>query len=120
MKIGGNKSAIIQIATTINNDIGEDTSTWIEVLPSFCGWLDLSSGDSQSINYNAKIQESTHIFVCDYFPLVYNVEGQPDVEITTENSRMIIDSKVYDILIYDNPMELNQHLEIYLKFVGGQ
>lgn len=120
MKIGGNTNAIIQIATTTQNTIGEDVTTWVDALPSFLGWLDLSTGDSPSINYNAKVQESTHIFVCDYFPLAYQVEGKQDEEITSENSRMMIGSKVYEVKIYDNPMNMNQQLEIYLKYVGGQ
>lgn len=120
MKIGGNTKAVIQITTNTNNEIGEDASTWVDALPSFLGWLDLSSGDSPSVNFNAKIQESTHIFMCDYFPLIYKVEGQEDVEITSENSRMVIDGKVYEVLIYDNPMNMNHSLEVYLKFVGGQ
>lgn len=120
MKIGGNISAIIQIAAVVQDEIGDDVTSWIPARPSFNGWLDLSSGDSPSVNFNAKIQESTHIFVCDYFPLIYSVEGQPDVEITPENSRMIIDGKVYDVMLYDNPLQMNQQLEIYLKYVGGQ
>lgn len=110
MKIGGNKNAIIQIATTTQNAIGEDVNTWVDALPSFIGWLDLSTGDSTSINYNAKIQESTHIFVCDYIPLVYKVEGKQDEKITPENSRMVIDSKIYEVKIYDNPMGMNHSL----------
>ena len=26
----------------------------------------------------------------------------------------------YEILLIDNPMNLNEHLEIYLRFIGGQ
>ena len=29
---------------------------------------------------------------------------------------MIIDDKIYDILYIDNPMNLNEHLEIMLKY----
>lgn len=120
MKIGGNISGVIQIARTTRNDIGEDILNWEPATPFFLGWLDLASGDSPSVNFNAKIQESTHIFVCDYFPLVYKVEGLADIVLTPENSRMVIDKKVYDVMIYDNPMQMNQQLEIYLKYVGGQ
>lgn len=120
MKIGGNIMGIIQIAITTKNDIGGDISNWVQTTHPFLGWLDLAGGDSPSINFNAKIQESTHIFVCDYFPLVYRKEGVLDVELTPENSRMIIDGKIYEVMIYDNPMQTNQQLEIYLKYVGGQ
>ena len=40
--------------------------------------------------------------------------------VTDENSRMIIKGKVYDITFIDNPMELDQQLEIYLNYLGGQ
>lgn len=119
MKIGGNIEAIIQISTTIQNEIGEDVDDWKVATEAFLGWLDLSSGDSPSVNWNAKIQESTHVFVCDYFPLIYKQEEAEDVELTPENSRMIVDGKPYEVMVYDNPMHMNQQLEIYLKYVGG-
>lgn len=115
MKIGGNVEAVIEMQTVTQNEIEEDVPGWQKALPSFYGWLDLASGDSNRINYNTKIQESTHVFVCDYFPLVAGNE-----EITPENSRMMVNGKVYEVKLYDNPMEMNHQLEIYLKFVGGQ
>ena len=76
------------------------------------GYLDLSTGDSKYTTYNAKIQESTHVFLADYKKL--------DSRIKAENSRMWINGKVYDIMVIDDPMELNEQLEIYLKYTGGQ
>lgn len=118
MKIGGNIAATIQLKTVIQNELGEDVKSWSAAVPSLVGWLDLSSGDSPSINYNAKIQESTHVFVCDYFPLIYSNNGKT-TELTPENSRMLVNGKIYDVMLYDNPMQLNQQLEIYLKYIGG-
>ncbi|NBJ93207.1 head-tail adaptor protein [Parablautia muri] len=121
MKIGGNCSAIIQVQDTIQqNSIGEDVPEWKNV-QSFKGWLDLSAGDSNSANFNAKVQESTHIFLCDYFPLQYSEEEKPDKvnKITPENSRMIVEGSIYEVTIYDDPMNRHEHLEIYLKYVGG-
>lgn len=115
MRIGGNIKAIIQVAEISQTAMGEDVSIWVDAFPPFYGWLDLSTGDSQSNKYNAKIQESTHIFICDFFEMKY--EG---IEITPENSRMLIGGKSYEVKIYDNPMNMNKQLEIYLKFVGGQ
>lgn len=111
--IGGNTTAQIQIATARKNEIGETVNSW-EDAQSLRGWLDLSSGDSRYSSFNAKIQESTHIFVCDYVPLKSGIEA--------ENSRMIINGKRYDILLIDNPMEMGSgsQLEIYLRYTGGQ
>lgn len=109
--IGGNKTASIQISSTTKNEIGESVKGWTTVQSLF-GWLDLASGDSKYTSYNAKIQESTHLFIADYQIL--------DQRIKSENSRLLIDNKAYDVMLIDNPMELNQQLEIYLKYTGGQ
>lgn len=109
--IGGNKLAEIQISTTTKNAISEQVKAW-ETVQSLKGWLDLQGGDSKYTTYNAKMQESTHIFLADYVQL--------DSKITAENSRAVIDGKVYDIMLLDNPMEMNLQWEIYLKYTGGQ
>ena len=110
--IGGNLTATIQIkGLGALNEIGERETSW-EDIHSIQGFLDYSSGQTNHTNFNAKIQETTHIFICDYFTL--------DSRVTSENSRMIINGKKYEVLMIDNPMELNKHLEIYLKYVGGQ
>lgn len=110
-KIGGNSLLQLQKRTATSNDIGEHIEVW-ETAQTFTGWLDLSGGDSKYQTYNSKIQESTHIFLADYKELAEGVK--------TENSRALISGKVYDIMLIDNPMEMNMHLEFYLKFTGGQ
>lgn len=107
--IGGNIEAVLQQISVIENAI-EYVKDWKDI-QTLHGWLDLSGGDSKYTTYNAKIQESTHIFICDYVAL--------DSSIKAENSRLVVNGKTYDILLIDNPMELNQQLEIYLRFTGG-
>lgn len=111
--IGGNIKAIIQTRTVTKNEIGEAVKTWTDA-QTIKGWLDLQSGDSKYTTYNAKIQESTHIFIADYVPLADGIQA--------ENSRMTINGKRYDILLIDNPMEMGSgsQLEFYLRFTGGQ
>ena len=111
--IGGNIKAIIQVYTSADNEIGENVQTWADV-QSIKGWLDLQSGDSRNTTFNAKIQESTHIFIADYVAL--------DSRVTAESARMVINGKVYEILLIDNPMEMGSgsQLEFYLRFTGGQ
>lgn len=105
--IGGNTEAIIQQMTTSGkNAIGEQTTTWTDV-QRLTGWLDLSSGDSK-YTYNAKLQESTHTFLCDYVP----------IDRKTADKRLMVNGVGYDVLLIDDPMELHQQLEIYLKMVG--
>ena len=111
--IGGNITAIIQVCKTETNGIGELVQSWTDA-QTVKGWLDLSSGNSSYNTFNAKLQESTHVFIADYVTL--------DSTIRPENSRMIINGNRYDLLLIDNPMELGSgsHLEFYLKFTGGQ
>lgn len=111
--IGGNINAQIQVAKATKNEIGELVNSWEDV-QSLRGWIDLSSGDSRYSTFNAKIQESTHIFICDYAPLQSGIDA--------ETSRMVINGKSYDILLIDNPMEMGSgsQLEFYLRYTGGQ
>lgn len=107
--IGGNTIALLQTMETHQNAIGEMESTWI-TRKEIRGFLDLISGDSRYQTYDAKIQESTHIFISDYVPL--------GAEIGDKNARLVVDGKIYDVMLIDNPMGLHRQLEIYLKFVG--
>ena len=106
--IGGNTEAMLQQKSgSETNSIGERIQTWSDYYRFQRGWLDLSSGDSK-YTYDAKLQDSTHIFITDYAP----------VDRKTDDKRLMINGVVYDVLLIDDPMELHQHLEIYLKYVG--
>ena len=111
--IGGNIKATVQVFTQAKNEIGEMVKTWADA-QTIKGWLDLQSGEARNTTFNAKIQESTHIFIADYVTL--------DSRITAEGARMVINGKHYDILLIDNPMEMQSgsQLEFYLRFTGGQ
>lgn len=108
--IGGNITGAIQAQKTATNAIGEAVKTWEDVF-SVVGWLGLQSGDSKYSNYNAKLEESTHVFLCDYHPGVYALAAQ--------DTRMIVKGFVYDVLLIDNPDEMDEQLEIYLRRVGA-
>lgn len=109
-KIGGNITGIIQRCTTEKNEIGESVKTWVDT-HSHKGWLGSQSGDSKYTNFNAKLEESTHVFLCDYHPGIYALAGQ--------DTRMVIKGFVYDVLLIDNPDEMEAQLEIYLRKVGA-
>lgn len=138
MSVGGNIQALLQVKNRgAKNAIGEVTAQWVDCT-SIKGWLDLSTGDSKHITFYAKVQESTHVFLCDFTNLknlstkwVWNPfnfltgvisqqNEQESVDVTSDNARMVIDGLVYEILLIDNPMNMNDHLEIYLRFIGGQ
>ena len=108
--IGGNITGRFQTCTTKKNKIGEGEPLWKDAV-SHEGWLDLQTGDSKRSNFNAKIEESTHIFLCDFKAELYALAGF--------NTRAIFKGMVYDVLLIDNPMEMNEQLEIYLRKVGA-
>lgn len=135
MKIGGNVYGIIQVKTTEKNKYGEKVAAWHDVL-SLRGFLDLSNGTADYQNANAKVQDSTHIFICDYTALSDVKTGRlwdpfsfatgeiktddgKTVDVTNENARMHINSKYYAIQLIDDPLEMHQQFEIYLKFMEG-
>lgn len=108
--IGGNTTAVFQVKNADKkNPIGEVEHIWSDVL-TINGFLDLSTQGTKYTTYNAKIEESTHIFICDYKPINF----------TSEKSRVIINNAMYQVTFIDDPMGLHQHLEFYLKYVGGQ
>lgn len=108
--IGGNITAILQKCIYSFNEIGEPIEDYTDSISLF-GFLDLSSGDSHYTNFNTKVQESTHIFICDY----KNLKGYK-----ADNSRLIVNDEIYDVTLIDDPMGLHQHLEIYLQYKGAQ
>jgi len=111
--IGGNTTIKIQIKDgTTTDDIGKRVPSWVTV-QELCGFIDMSSGDSPMTSYNAKIVESTHVFLGDWKEL--------DSRIKAENSRVIDEhGEIYDVQYIDDPMWLHKQLEIYLKYTGGQ
>lgn len=136
--IGGNLTALIQVKDEgTKNSIGERIHQWVDVA-SVKGFLDLSSGDTYNNTFSARIQESTHIFLCDFqsftglsgqwvWDTMCSVNGkittarsEREIDVTSENARLLIDGQIYNIQLIDDPMHLHQHLEIYLKFIGGQ
>ena len=108
--IGGNITGIIQTKTTKKNAIGEAEKIWADAF-SQKGWLGLQTGDSKHSNFNAKIEESTHVFLCDFHSGIYALANQ--------DTRMILKGVVYDVLLIDNPDEMDEQLEIYLRRVGA-
>lgn len=105
--IGGNIEVMLQQMTgSESNSIGEKIPVWADY-QSMLGWLDYSGGDAK-YTYNAKLQESTHIFITDYIPIDRN----------PNDKRLVVNGAVYEVLLIDDPMELHQQLEISLKFVG--
>lgn len=105
--IGGNKLATLEIKASRRNSIGELVDTWTPYT-HIQGFLDFLSGAADIQNYNAKMQESTHVFIGDYVP----------INLQESECRLVVDGKPYEITLIDDPMELHKHIEIYLKYIG--
>ncbi len=136
--IGGNITGLIQVKDDgQKNDIGERIHEWVDVA-SLKGFLDYQGGQNAIQTYDVKMQETTHIFICDFQSLtglskkwVWNpfnltngviptdAQDETTVDLTSENGRMLVNGNIYQILMIDDPMGLHKHLEIYLKYVGG-
>lgn len=110
--IGGNISGMIQTGTTRKNALAESVTVWAD-FRAVPGWLGMSSGTSNYQTFHAKIEESSHVFLTDYSP---NIDALADGK---QDLRMIIKGYVYDVLYIDNPDEMNEQLEIYLRKVGA-
>lgn len=118
--IGGNTTAILQIRTTSKNEIGESIKEWHDVLSIKKGFLDLSAGESRYTTYNAKVQESSHIFISDYVAIPKSIEiNGKTYKVNAESTRLMVEGVAYDVMLIDDPMNLHEHLEIYLKYTGG-
>lgn len=109
--IGGNTKLALQAKTSVKNAIGEAVHAW-ETVQSITGWLDYQAGEAKYQSFNAKIQESTHIFLSDYVEI--------DARIKVETCRAVVDGQTYDVILIDDPMGRHRQLEIYLKYTGGQ
>ena len=109
--IGGNITGTIQTKTSSGkNAMGEAEITWSDTI-SKEGWLGFQSGEQKRANFNAKIEESTHVFLCDFDAGIY--------ALADSDTRMIIKNNMYDVLLIDNPDEMDEQLEIYLRKVGA-
>ena len=106
--IDGNVTAVLQTKTSSKNAFGEKVESWNDV-QLLKGFLDFTGGDgSYKSNFKGAVEETTHIFICDYD----NVAS----EVKPTQCRLLCDNKVYDVLMIDDPMNLHQHLEIMLKY----
>lgn len=109
--IGGNVELTVYNKLSYDkNEIGEVESSNSEG-EKIMGFLDYISGSADLSKFHAKVEESTHVFICDYADKAWmfnsavtkcNVTGYGD----------------FQILLVDDPMGLHQHIEVYLKYIG--
>lgn len=89
-------------------DTGIDYKETKTVFTTVEGYIDRLTGSDDNKIQDAIVEESTHILITDKF-----VDG------ITDNMEVAFKDRLYFIEYVDNVMELNHHLEIYLKYGGG-
>lgn len=113
--IDGNTKAYVQIRDVRPDEFGVDRGNWYNAFPDpLLGVLDLTGADT-SREMMKRVEDSDYIFLCDYFEPYAGGE-----KLTTENSRILIDGEIYEVRLYDDVMRMHEHMEIYLKYLGGQ
>lgn len=114
-RIEGNTKAYVQVRTVSADEYAMDKGYWADAFPQpLTGVLDLVAADT-SRTLMKRVEDSDYIFLCDYFDLHADAE-----KLTAENSRILIDGEIYEVRMYDDVMQLHEHMEIYLKYLGGQ
>ena len=97
----------IQTMTQDDDGIGGHINKWTRHI-DVEGYLDMLSGTDYSKSENAITEESTHILIIPKF-----TKG-----ITSEMRVIDGDNRIYLITFADNPVGLNHHNEVYLKYGG--
>lgn len=113
--ISGNTKAYVQIRTVEPDEYGIDRERWQDAFAKpLTGVLDLISAGTTGA-YMKRVEDADYLFICDYFAPKAGGE-----KLTTENSRILIDDGIYEVELFDDVMLLHEHMEIYLKYLGGQ
>lgn len=119
-KINGNKDLVLKVKDYYDkNEIGENIPAYVDYFTLKNGFLDMSNTNTNYTTYNAKIQDSTHFFICDYqeLPTFIDIKGN-ERKPKIDELKAYCDEKEYEVLYIDNVQELNYHYEIYLQYKG--
>lgn len=111
--IEGDVKAVIQVQEVTQDEYQVDQVQWKDAYTRE-GVLDLLDAGT-NFKMMKRVEDSDHIFLCDSFLPEY--EGK---RLTAENSRFLIDGEIYEVKLFDDVMHRHEHLEIYLKYLGGQ
>lgn len=108
--VGGNATAVVIRASKSKNASGLAVPDEPEPLMELDGWLDYQAGQPSRLSYQAKLQDATHLWICDYRE---DFAALPEAGLSLE-----IGGARYEILTIDDPMGMHEHLETHLRRVG--
>ena len=120
-KIGGNIELVLKCKNGFEtNEIGEKIPSYIDYI-TLKGFLDMSNTNTSHSTYNAKIQDSTHYFICDYVELPCIKDEKGNLRKPVANDlKATCNGKEFDVLWVDNPMDGCAFVyEIYLEYKGA-
>ncbi|MDT2824352.1 phage head completion protein [Vagococcus lutrae] len=96
-----------QSKAQVDDGIGGFNESWSDY-KSFDGYIDLLQGSDLTNAQNAFIEESTHVLIIPQ----YQAGITDDMRILDESNRW------YEITYADDPVNIQHHNELYLKFGG--
>lgn len=108
--IGGNATAEVLRTAKTKDASGLAVPGESERLMEIRGWLDYQSGQPSRQAYQAKVQEATHLWICDYL--------EDFASLPVGGLSLSIGGLAYEVLLIDDPMGMHEHLEAYLRRVG--
>ena len=108
--VGGNAVAAVMRERKTKNAKGVYVAGDPEHVMDLRGWLDYQAGQASHLTYQAKTEDTTHVFVSDYD------EGYAGLSVN--GLYLKIGDRRYEVLLIDDPMGLHAHIETYLRHVG--
>lgn len=112
-EINGNIDCVLKLENVTTSAIGEKVKGWVDLI-TLNGFLDLMNQGKDFATYNKAMEDSTHVFICDYV----NIVKKDGKKAKATELKATIDGEDYDVTYIDDPMQLHKHLEIFLKKVG--
>lgn len=108
--VGGSVTAEVVRAQKTKNAQGVFVLGDPEHLMDMLGWLDYQAGQASHLAYQAKVEDTTHVFISDY-DAAYAALSEAGLS-------LVVEGKSYEVLLIDDPMGLHAHVETYLRHVG--
>ena len=102
------KEFLLQTRVLVDDGIGGVEEDWMDYI-TILGYLDMLSGTdlpAGGLN-NAYVEESTHVLIIPDIP--------PEA---IDDSMRVVEGtdRFYDITYVDNPVGVDHHLEVYLRY----
>lgn len=109
--IGGGSRAQFVRSSRSKNARGVSVESGAEPVAESIGWLDYQSGQASHQEGGAKLEETTHVFLCDYSDDIASLDE--------EGLSLLCGGRRYEVLLIDDPMGMHDHIEVMLKYLGA-